>query len=305
MAFLNIVPYDKQYMDFNVESIPLRIVYGDGVDYSPDVKVNVSDLNNGEKTFTNVSGKCDSFRVKVLVNKDDTFQGKLETETERQYGYYRGAYGWYGGGTKVSFKQFNLSEALDYWIRNGVTFLVTSDGDAVDIQDGRYIVTGNSSRKQSARGGYSVWDLEFTKYISEIETGWLVQTGNAKAAVKAYEKQKAKKKKNSSSKTSKAQQSEPNIVKLKRCKVGKGSEIKYSKTKKVTECVKLMQWVLKKKGYYDAKIDGWFGETTFKAVKKFQTEYNKKKKKGKYTKKDLLRTDGKVDKYVLAALCAK
>ena len=92
---------------------------------------------------------------------------------------------------------------------------------------------------------------------------------------------------------------------MKKCKVGKGSEIKKTKTKKVTECVKLMQWVLKKKGYYDKKVSGWFDEYTFKCVKKFQTEYNKKKKKGKYTKKDLLRTDGKVDKYVLAALCKK
>jgi len=305
MAFLNIVPYDKQYMDFNVESIPLRIVYGDGVDYSPDVKVNVTDLNNGDKRFLNVSGKCDSFRVKVLVNKDDTIQGRIETELGYELWNFGGTIWRFSKGWDIQTKQFNLSDALDYWIRNGVTFLVTSDGDAVDIQDGRYIVTGNSSRKQSARGGYSVWDLEFTKYISEIETGWLVQTGNAKAAVKAYEKQKAKKKKNSSSKTSKAQQSEPNIVKLKKCKVGKGSEIKYSKTKKVTECVKLMQWVLKKKGYYDKSVSGWFDDYTLKCVKNFQTEYNKKKKKGKYTKKDLLRTDGKVDKYVLAALCAK
>ena len=301
MAFLNIVPYTQKYMDWNVESIPLRIVYGDGVDYTPDVKVNVTDLNSGNKRFLNVSGKGDRFRVKVLVNKDDkVFAQQVYTGDAIRVDK--------NGVTDVSGnllrkKYIKVSEALDYWIRDGETFMVTSDGDAVDIQDGLYIVTGNSSRKQSARGGYSVWDLEFTKHIPKIETGWLVQTGNAKAAVKAYEKQKAKKKKNSSSKTSKAQQSEPNIVKLKKCKVGKGSEIKYSKTKKVTECVKIMQWVLKKKGYYDKKLTGWFDNYTLKCVKQFQTDYNKKKKKGKYTKKDLLRTDGKVDKYVLAALC--
>ena len=299
MAFLNIVPYTKQYMDWNVESIPLRIVYGDGVDYSPDVKVNVTDLNNGQKRFLNVSGDGDSFRVKVLVNKNDTVQGKLETKEEMQYGYYHGMYGWYGGGTKVSFKQFNLIEALDYWIRNGETFLVTSDGDAVDIQDGRYIVTANSSRKQSARGGYSVWDLEFTKYAPLTYGTFKNDNTYVNKAKKAYEKQKSKNKKSTSKNTTtkvtikgKVKDFKSVQNKLKKCKVCK---IQYTKNKKNTcICTSYVQYLLKKTGYYDYNWDGWYGPATVTAVKKFQKDFKKK-----YN----LTVNGKVDKKTLNALC--
>ena len=258
-------------MDWNVESIPLRIVYGDGVEFTPDFEMKVTDLNNGEKAFANLSGKGDRFRVKVLVNKDDkVFAQQVYTGDAIRVDK--------NGVTDVSGnllrkKYIKVSEALDYWIRDGETFMVTGDGDVVDVPDGNYVVTSNSSRKQSARGGWSVWYLEFIKDVPPTDYYFDNDETYVNRAKKIYEKKKAKK-----NKSSKASQSESNIAKLKKCKVGKGSEIKKTKTKKVTECVKLMQWVLKKKGYYDKKVSGWFDEYTFKCVKKFQTEYNKKKK---------------------------
>ena len=37
-----------------------------------------------------------------------------------------------------------------------------------------------------------------------------------------------------------------------------------------------MQKLLKKRGFYLGKVDGWFGSETVKAVKAFQKKYKKK-----------------------------
>ena len=101
------------------------------------------------------------------------------------------------------------------------------------------------------------------------------------------------------------------INKLKKCKV---SQLKYTKTKKVVACVKTLQQYLNKKLGTKLTIDGWYGDSTLKAVKKFQTEYNKTKKainvksgdKITSNSKNLtykLNTNGKMDKETLNAMC--
>ena len=295
--FMSIVPSNHLFGEYTVGPIKLSVISTNGIAVTPDVKITVNDLNSGEKRFINNSGKGDKFKVNVIISRDATVQGVMSTKQEMQYGYYHGMYGWYGGGTIIHHKQIRITDALEYWIKNMNVFLVTTR--AIDVPNGKYIITSNPSRKQNYEN-YTVWELEFTKFFEGIPIKATWDDTYANKAVETYKNKKAKKAKATKDK---AKKSESNVSKLKKCKVGKGSEIKYSKTKKVTECVKLMQWVLKKKGYYDKAVSGWFDDYTLKCVKNFQTDYNKKKKKGKYTKKDLLRTDGKVDKYVLAALC--
>ena len=296
--FMSIVPTNHLFGEYTVdEPIKLSVILSNGVAVTPDVKITVNDLNSGEKRFINNNGKGDKFKVNVIISRDATIQGVKEVENPVEIWNFGGTIWRFGGGKSNVTSRIKITEALDFWINNMATFLVTTR--AIDVPNGKYIISSNPSRKQNYEN-YTVWELEFTKFFTGIPIKVTWDDTYANKAVETYKKKKAKKAKASKDK---AKTSESNVSKLKKCKVGKGSEIKYSKTKKVTECVKIMQWVLKKKGYYDKKLTGWFDNYTLKCVKQFQTDYNKKKKKGKYTKKDLLRTDGKVDKYVLAALC--
>ena len=62
--FLTIIPEDHTYtryeslyersVTYTVEPVPLNVVRSSGVDVTPDVKVNVTDLNGGAKKFLNV-----------------------------------------------------------------------------------------------------------------------------------------------------------------------------------------------------------------------------------------------------------
>ena len=95
-----------------------------------------------------------------------------------------------------------------------------------------------------------------------------------KRATAAHKKATSKKTNTSASTTN---------SKFKKCSV---NVLKYSKTKKTVTCVKYMQKLLKKRGFYTGVIDGWYGPLTVKAVKAFQKKY-----KSKYN----LTVNGKVD----------
>ena len=69
--------------------------------------------------------------------------------------------------------------------------------------------------------------------------------------------------------------------------------MKYSKTKKFVTCVKYLQKVLKKLKLYSGVIDGWYGQLTVSAVKKFQKKYKRKYK---------LTDNGKMNSKTLNAL---
>ena len=272
------------------DAIPLKVVRGD-VDMSPDVNVNVTSLNSGVKYFQNNSGDGDSFRIKVVVHQEDMVTGNWSQ-------YFNPSYQPQGGYIDhfTYYDDLSVAGVLDYCIRNGKTLMVTSDNRrAVDIPDGIYIITANSSRKQSYDAGFSIWDLEFTRFIPGATTRYKVNTGAAQDAVKAYNKQKNKNKNKSTSKktttkTTKAKQSSSLNSKLGKCSL---KNLKYSKTKKVTDCVKTLQKYLNKKNGCNLAVDGWYGDATKKQVKKFQTNYKKKYK---------LNPTGNMDKATLNAM---
>ena len=107
------------------------------------------------------------------------------------------------------------------------------------------------------------------------------------AAKKTYEKNK---KKNAQATKNKAKQSSSLNNKLGKCDL---KNLKYSKTKTVTECTKTLQKYLNKKLGTNLSVDGWYGGETQKAVKKFQEKYKKKYK---------LTVNGKMDKATLNAM---
>lgn len=269
MAFINIVPRTEEYLGYNIKSIPLRVVLYGGVQVTPDVDITTTNLSKGQKHFLNNSGDGDKFKITVLLNPNDTIQGRLETDEPITSSIVGNIYVVRGGGKRISFRQINIIEALDIWIRNMTVITVIAD-EAVDIPNGEYIITKNQSRTQNRKSGYSIWELEFTRYTG-VDVLWLnIDDTYAKKAAKQYEKNKTK---NAQKAKEKAKTASTLNNKLSKCTV---SKLKYSKTKKVVACVKTLQTYLNKKLGTNLKVDGWYGDETVKAVKKFQNKYKKK-----------------------------
>ena len=259
--FLTIVPRDETYLNYNLNPIPLAVIKNDGVDHTPDVQIKITDLNSGKKRFINTSGEGDRFKVNVIIHKNATVRGIRTVKKELEYGQgLYGLYGWHGGGYYYSEKQFNLIEALDTWIKNMTIFTVTTK--AVDIPNGSYLISGNGRRKQTY-DDYTIWELEFIRYVGNIVTAVTWNNTYANKAIATYNKQKE----------AKAKQAEADKNKFKKCNY---KVLVYSKTKKVVTCVKYLQTLLKKWGFYKGAIDGWYGKDTFNAVKAFQTKWKKK-----------------------------
>ena len=254
--FFKIVPKSEIYFKYNVDPIPLRVIKGEGVNYKPDINVKVNDLNKGKKQFLNLSGGGDEFTIRVLIHKKDTFMTynlkKLLLSGLSPASSYE--------EIKEYGKERKLTAALNYWMRNSTVLMVTTD--AIDIKNGEYIITGNGARKQ-VTDNYTTWELTFTRYTGTTIIAMNFQNDKAKKAVNSYKSSLAKKKAKAKA------ASKP----FKNCTY---KNMVYSKTKKVTACNKLLQNFLKKKGYYKDAVDGWYGPGTAKAVKKFQTKYQKK-----------------------------
>ena len=125
---------------------------------------------------------------------------------------------------------------------------VTITTDAIDVPNDTYLITKNPKRKQTSEQ-YTQWEMEFTTY-KEL-TIW--KYANDKSAVqKALSKAKNDKTKST---TKKALAVGALNVQLANCGL---KELVYSKKKKSTGCVKVLQKLLKKYNYYvDGKGDGW------------------------------------------------
>lgn len=293
MSFFNIIPLDKAYYNYCFEDIPLRVVW-DSLEVTPNVKVNKTELSDGKIYFTKpITSQMDSFKIQILLHKDDVVKGHFHEEYQTENplaGLDLSSINTlfstgidtdiidqflFTGESDIAdyYDDIKVTDLLRYVVNNLI--IVTVHTDAADIVDGTYVVTDNSSRKQVSRDGYTLWELEFTRHRPGTTISYNFNNSIVKKAVSNYKK-KAKAK-------AKAKSSATTESKLKKCDV---KNLKYSKTKKVTTCVKYMQTLLKKKGYYKSTVDGWFGGETLKSVKKFQTDYKKKYK---------LRTDGKVD----------
>lgn len=305
---MSIVPRDTVYMNSKVEGIPLRVIMRDGVKYTPDIKFNSLDLNSGIRIFRNESGETDSFTVSVLLNINDTVKlddvadysdvaaddtGEVISQSNPLYEYQD--------------NNISLIRLLDYYIRSGMPFYVYTKAIGIN-SDVLWLITEQKSRKQthdvvtltditgeSYESGYVEWDLEFTRY-NELEMYvWKNTNKGVTSALKAYDKKQKDKAKKAAAKKTTAKSKTTDVAKLEKCDYKK---ITYSKTKKTSDCVKTLQKILDKKGCFGKtkvnQIDGWYGDSTKKAVKKYQTD--NKSKWG-------LNPTGNLDKTTYNCLC--
>ena len=180
----------------------------------------------------------------------------------------------------INGARLNKIQAIDYIIRNKIIVLVTTE--ALDVPNGDYLITANPNRKQTYNDD-TEWELEFTSYTPLN----LVKFSNSNAAVlNAIKKAKGKKSTKSAS------------VKYKKLKDCGYKNLKYSKTKKVVACVKVLQQVLVKNKCLEKKyVDGWYGRVTLTAVKAYQRNYNRRHKTvnvAQYNTKGIFVTAGKL-----------
>ena len=249
MSFFSIISAEE--ISKGSTPIALKVIQGNGVNVSPDIKITVTDLNDGNKNFLNNGYGGISFKIDVIINKDNKIDDSL------------------------------VLDKLHEWIKTMTPLYVVTE--AIDVKNGRYIISKNSDRKQTYREN-TVWSLEFIEFKGINITKFKNNNAYVNKAKKNYAK--AKKKAQASKK---AKENAAIKNKLKKCKV---SNLKYGAKK--SNCVKYMQKVLYNKGFLKKKyIDGHFGKNTKNAVKQFQKKYKKKYK---------LKETGKVDKATLKAL---
>ena len=284
MSFFNIVPRDKEYLGYTINSIPLTVIQDDEIEVKPNINIKTNELNDGYVQFYDTGSRGEVFKISIIMHKNDTIDGvKGETNITSYWKYNKENNKPF---TPVSVKKeytgkVKLIDLLDYIIRGMIPVMIVTD--AIDIPNNQlYYITENSSRKQSHRE-YTKWELTFQTYDPLKLIKYKNNNRNVLNAIKraTAAHKKATHKKTTSNKTNTSVSTTNS--KFRKCGV---SVLKYSKTKKVVTCVKYMQKLLKKRGFYTGVIDGWYGSLTVDAVKKFQ-----KKKKKKYG----LKVTGKVD----------
>ena len=259
MSFFSII--DARAIGLGAKPISLKVVQSNGVDVTPDLDIVINKLNKGDKHFLNNGYGGISFKIDVIIHKDETTGNDVSI-------------------VKSNWKYDN-GKVIDYlhdWMKNMTPVYIVTE--AIDVPNGKYIISKNPTRKQTFRD-YTVWNLEFTEFKSLNIIKYKNNNSYVNKAKKNYAKAKKK------AKTAKANNA--NKKKLKKCKV---SNFKYG-TKK-SKCVKYMQKVLYRKGYLTKKqITTNFDKKTKNAIILFQKKYKKKYK---------LKANGKVDKATLKAL---
>ena len=152
---------------------------------TPSVDITVSNLNGNSKHFLNNSHTGGSFKIKVIIHRNEGVSGVTE----------------YDGNKK-------LVDVLDYIIRNMIPVNVHTS--AIDIDNrGLYIITSNPSRKQTYKD-YTVWDLTFTSYTPLNLFKYVNDNTAILNAIKKFKKKSTK-----SASTNKSKLSKCNYKKLK------------------------------------------------------------------------------------------
>jgi len=267
MVFMNVIA--KNSMNTGLEPIPLHILQSSGIDTTPDISITTTNLERNPETnerirnFHNNGYGGNDFKISVAFRENETVTNTLEEVT-----------------SGVNYSVISVLELLDLWITNmEILYVVT---DAIGIENGEYIITGNSNRKQNYDGTV-VWDLEFKEYnANNVQQYYFDINPTIAQALQVAEQKK---------KASKAKQQTKWQNKLKKCKNLKGFKLKES-----NDCNYYLNWLFMDKNYYNGTTKAKhfpnkteqkiFKKATAKVIKKIQKKKMKMKKpNGKMDKK--------------------
>ena len=276
--FLTFVPNTEEYLEYNIDPVPLKVIRGNGIQVTPLTNMVETSLRTPDedgvrrKFFTNHGYEGIRFKIDVVLDVEDN--ANIYTYTKEIIPDTNGAtHGIY------EYSDAKVMDVLDYVIVNAIPVNIVTW--AVDIPNGLYLITKNDSRKQT-QDKKSIWSLEFTTFHNFTVTQYMNDNSKvlnaitqATAARKAYAaKVKAQAKKTTTTTTTKktATSLSANSQKLQKCGV---SNLKYSSKQKDVTCVRYLQKALKNLKYYTRQIDGWYGKYTKQGVKNFQSKYKK------------------------------
>ena len=154
MSFFNIVPRDKEYLGYTINSIPLTVIQDDEIEVKPRINIKTNELNDGYVQFYDTGSRGEVFNISIIMHKNDTIDGvKGETNITPYWKYNK--------ENNKPFKAVNsvkkeytgkvkLIDLLDYIIRGMIPVMIVTD--AIDIPNNQlYYITENGSRKQSHR----------------------------------------------------------------------------------------------------------------------------------------------------------
>lgn len=220
-----------------------------------------------KKEIVHLNIVSDSLEVIPDMNITITDMSKNEVNHKYKHFFNSG----YGGVsfkcTAIFDKRHKEASIIHEWYIKNTPLIVGTDAidfDYAKAINGLFLITKNPSRKQTSEN-YSKWDLEFTEYKPLTAVQF---ENNNKAVKKALQTAKQKK--------------------LSECDFG---ELVFSKKKTKKGCVELLQKQLQSMNFYIGnQCDGWFYESTLKAVKNYQSTNN-------------LKVTGKVDNATFKKLC--
>jgi len=258
--------YKTDSLDVINGPMPLRVVQSKGVEVKPDVDVNITDLstdvnNRKYKQFVNTGNGGITFKIDVIIHKNDTWGIAKSYTKEKVHQYVREYWG----------IKYPNREYVTYWLRwfyNTVRplYIVT---DAIDVPNGMYVMTDNPTRRQDFRE-YVVWTLEFATYFPLTSYKYDVLSSLNKYASNTV---------TSSVNTGWRNCTMDNFVYY--------PKFDQNKPKITTKCTRWLQQTLYENGYlkqngetnpFNPKYKaytGWYGPDTYNAVKKFQEKYKK------------------------------
>lgn len=258
--------YNRDQLNLIGSALPLKVLTDKGVDVDVDFKIKSTDLNtdasnNKYRKFHNNGNGGVTFKIDVIIDKDESW-----------------GYGKQGGADFVYYgvkypARARIKVWLDFWYTNMTPLYIVSD--AIDVPNGKYIISNNPTRKQNYRK-HTVWTLEFTTYRPLDLQVWEANPSLSKYTGKTTANASAKN------------------TKLANCEL---KNFIYSPNKKenTTQCTRWLQEKLYQLGFMDKLYTtGWYNNDVANAVKEFQSKYQKY-----YTG---MKPTGKMDKITLEAL---
>lgn len=265
-TFFQLVP--RYWFDIyaNLKPLSLKISTDKGIEVKPEFNIKVSDLNQASdgtrfKHFYNQGYSGITFSIDVIIKNKEKWDVTVYNWRKKNYrAYYP-----------------YVDAILEKWVKEMEPLYVVTDSPL--IPNGNYLITDISSQKQTLKD-YTEWTLEFTTYRKM--NVWKYKNDNS-GVQKVLKKVTAKNTKQQSALQKKLSRCHPELMKY------TGS------VKKVLGCNNMMQQILVQKGFLRSdQVDGWFGQVTANALKKFQQKYQKTYK---------LKVTGRMDKATLNALC--
>ena len=257
--------YNRDQLNQIGSALPLKIVKNTGVNVEKDFDIKATDMNPDNhnikpKHFHNTGDGGVTFKIDIVIQPGQTWGYGKQGQDDFVY-----------MGVKYPARA-RIPVWLNYWFVNMTPLYVVTD--AIDVPNGKYIISKNPSRKQT-RDTLSIWQLELTTY-NPLD----LKVFEASPYLTKY-----------TGKTVKETAKNSNLA---TCEI---KNFVYSRKKgSTTQCTRWLQEKLYQIGFLPKLYTtGWYNDEVGEAVARFQIKYQN------YFN---LKVTGRMDQATLDALCS-